>query len=233
MSTGLRGLAATVGAARSPPASAVPPTSLGRDLPDSVVVPAPLSGLLLSVLPPAIVDGAEHPNVSAARRRRVDISFREGVRIRSPLDGIRAKRWLIVARAALKHEGLDAVRRTLTTDAFLALEAALVPAGKYLACPDCSEIVTSGRLAYHQATNSACRWRRAVREVRRAWTAGWRDPFSIDGAPLTWSELTGRVVWRSRLRTIPFPRWTAVLLATDSSRIDITEPDQESHRRAR
>jgi hypothetical protein len=34
----------------------------------------------------------------------------------------------------------------------------------------------------------------------------------VDGAPLTWRELVGKVRWQRRLVTIDFPRWTAVLL---------------------
>jgi len=57
--------------------------------------------------------------------------------------------------------------------------------------------------------------RRAAAEVRAAWAAGWRDPYSVQGAPLTWGELTGKVCWQRRLVTVDFPRWTAVLLKPD------------------
>jgi len=183
-----------------------------EDLVDSAVVPAPLAGLVLSVLPAALVEDAEHPDVGRSRRNDVGFDFRFGRRIRSPLEGVRARRWLLVATAVLEQHGLRAVQRTLTLDGFLELEQAVLTPGEQSECPDCGEFVTRRGLGGHRATNSACRWRRAAAEVRQSWSAGWRDPFSIDGAPLTWAELTSRVRWRKRLLTVGFPRWTAVLL---------------------
>lgn len=182
------------------------------DLVDSAVVPSPLAGLVLSVLPEELVAEAEHPEVSRSRRNDVGFDFRFGRRIRSPLEGVRARRWLLVATAVLEQQGLRAVQGTLTLEGFLELEQAVLVPGQQVDCPDCGEFVTRRGLGGHRATNSACRWRRAVAEVQRSWVTGWRDPFSVEDAPLTWAELTSRVHWRQRLLTIGFPRWTAVLL---------------------
>jgi hypothetical protein len=181
-------------------------------LPDRAVIPAPFAGALLSVLPRALVDDAAQPRVARSRQDRVALDFRHGVTVCSPVEGVSARKWLRVALAALEAKGLSSVRQALSPDGFLALEAQLVPAGSEIVCPDCGEQVSTRGLATHRATNSACRWRRAAVEVREAWAAGWRDPYSVEGAPLTWGELVGRVRWQRRLVTIDFPRWKAVLL---------------------
>lgn len=186
-----------------------------EDLVDSAIVPAPLAALVLSVLPEVLVEEAEHPEIGRSRRNEVGFDFRFGRRIRSPLDGVRARRWLLVATAVLERNGLRAVERCLTLEGFLELEEAVTSPGEHAECPDCGEFVTRRGLGSHRARNSACRWRRAVDEVRRSWAAGWRDPYSIEGAPLTWAELTCRVHWRKRMLTVRFPRWTAVLLKPD------------------
>lgn len=182
------------------------------DLPDRAVVPAPLAGALLSVLPRALVQEAERPKVARSRQDRVALDFRHGVTVASPVDGVPARKWLRVAVAALETKGLSAVRTALSPEGFRALEQELVPPGSDVVCPDCGEHVTARGLATHRATSGACRWRRAAAEVRDAWSMGWRDPHSVEGAPLTWGELVGKVRWQRRLVTVDFPRWTAVLL---------------------
>ncbi len=196
------------------------------DLPDRAVIPAPLAGALLSVLPRALVEEAERPKVDRARRDRVALDFREGVTVRSPVEGVRARKWLRVAVAALETKGLSSVRQALSPEGFRALEREVVPAGTDVVCPDCGESSSARGLATHRATNGACRWRRAAAEVREAWAAGWRDPYSVEGAPLTWAELVGRVRWQRRLVTVDFPRWTAVLLKPDG----IASSDQTAAR---
>lgn len=188
-------------------------------LPDRAVIPAPLAGALLSVLPRAFVDDAERPKVDRSRRDRVALDFREGVTVRSPVEGVRARKWLRVAVAALESKGLSSVRQALSPEGFHALEQEVVSPGSDVACPDCGESVSARGLAIHRATNGACRWRRAAAEVRTAWVTGWRDPYSVEGAPLTWGELTGRVCWQRRLVTVDFPRWTAVLLKPDRASV--------------
>lgn len=182
------------------------------DLPDRAVMPAPLAGALLSVLPRAYVEEAERPKVTRSRQDSVALDFRFGYSVRSPVQGVPARKWLRVAVAALETKGLSAVREALSAEGFSALEEELIAPGTDVACPDCGEHVSHRGLATHRATNSACRWRRAAAEVREAWAAGWRDPYSVEGAPLTWAALVGKVQWKRRLLTVDFPRWTAVLL---------------------
>lgn len=184
------------------------------DLPDSAVIPSGLVGLLTSVLPPDLVEEG-NPTVGRSRRNDVGFDFRYGRRMRSPIDGIRARRWLHVATRVLDARGVQAVKRTLTVEGFLELEAEVVSADEAASCPGCGEFVTRRGLGNHRTTNVVCRWRRAVAEVSHAWEAGWRDPFNVDGAPLTWAQLQSRVQWRRRLLTVEYPRWTAVLLRTD------------------
>ncbi len=181
------------------------------------MVPAPLAGALLSVLPPALVEQAERPKVDRARRERVALDFREGVTVRSPVEGVRARRWVRVATAALDSKGLSSVRQAVSPDGFYALEREVVPLGSEVTCPDCGECVSARGLPTHRATNAACRWRRAAVEVRRAWATGWRDPYSVEGAPLAWAELVRKVRWQRRLVTVDFPRWTAVLLKPEGA----------------
>lgn len=182
------------------------------ELPDTAVVPAPLAGALLSVLPPALVHEAERPRVARSRQDRVALDFRHGYSVRSPVEGVRARQWLRVALAALETKGLSSVREALSPDGFRTLEREVVPPDTATVCPDCGEHVSKRGLATHRATNGVCRWRRAAAEVREAWSAGWRDPYSVEGAPLTWAELLRKVCWKRRLFTVEFPRWTAVLL---------------------
>lgn len=182
------------------------------ELPDTAVVPAPLAGALLSVLPRPLVQEAERPRVARARQDRVALDFRHGYSVRSPVEGVPARRWLRVATAALETKGLSSVREALSPDGFRTLEREVIPPDTATVCPDCGEHVSKRGLGTHRATSGACRWRRAAAEVREAWADGWRDPFSVEGAPLTWAELLGKVCWKRRLFTIDFPRWTAVLL---------------------
>ena len=182
------------------------------DLPDRAVVPAPLAGVLLSVLPRSLVDDAARPSVTRARQDNVALDFRFGSCVRSPVEGVPARRWLRVAVAALEAKGLASVRCSLTAEGFGKLEQELIEPGSDVTCPDCGDYVTARGLGTHRATNSACRWRRAAREVRDAWETGWRDPFNVEGAPLTWAELVRKMHWKRRLLTVDFPRWTAVLL---------------------
>lgn len=187
-----------------------------EDLPDVAVVPASLTGLLLPLLPAALVDNAEHPEIANTRRTSVGFDFRLGRRVRSPVQGVSARRWLHVAIAVLEQQGLQLVKRTLTPESFFELEQMVVRPGETAECPDCGEFLSRRGLGTHRATNSACRWRRAAAEVREAWSAGWRDPFNVEGAPLTWAQLSRLVHWRKRLLTVAFPRWTAVLLEAEA-----------------
>jgi hypothetical protein len=197
------------------------------ELPDHAVIPFPLAPVLASVLPPGVVED-RNPEVRRSRRHEVALDFRLGRQMHSPIEGVRARRWLHVATRAIETKGIQAVRQALTLDGFLELEAELVPAGDATECPDCGEFVTRRGIGRHQATSVVCRWRRAVAEVEQAWESGWRDPFNVDGAPLTWAALSSRVRWRSRMLTVPYPRWTAVLLMGDSPVHSSADPACES-----
>lgn len=99
------------------------------------MVPLPLAGLVLSMLPEALVEEAEHPEVSRSRRNDVGFDFRFGRRIRSPLDGVRARRWLLVATAVLEQQGRRAVQRTLSLESFLEVEQLVLVPGEQAAWP--------------------------------------------------------------------------------------------------
>lgn len=181
------------------------------DLPDSAVIPVSFVGVLAGILPDGTLDEG-NPEVRRSRRNEVGFDFRYGRRMRSPVEGVTARRWLHVAMRGLDLKGIQAVRDALTFDGFLDLESEVVVVGDAGPCPWCGDYVTRRGMGKHQAVNIVCRWRRAVAEVQEAWGAGWRDPFNVDGAPLTWAELRSRVRWTKRMLTVAYPRWTAVLL---------------------
>jgi len=83
-------------------------------------------------------------------------------------------------------------------------------------CPDCGEPVARKCVGMHRAQSTFCRWSRARTEVATLWAAGWRDPFTVPDAPLTWTALHARVAWKRRVRTVEFPRWVAVLLSPEN-----------------
>jgi hypothetical protein len=168
--------------------------------------------VLLPVLPAGVLKEAQRPTIDRARRDQFSLDFREGYCIRSPITGIPARRWLRLAVAALEGKGLSAVRDALDPEGFAVLEAELISPGTDTRCPDCGEWMTVRGLPTHQSRSAACRWRRAAREVGDAWEDGWRDPFNVPGAPLTWAQLSSKVQWKRRLLTVEFPRWYAVLL---------------------
>lgn len=136
------------------------------------------------------------------------------VTLATPITGIRPRRWLTVTIAAAERLGYDGVERALDPSTFHELETEVLTPGTYVECPTCGALITIRGLKNHQATNAVCAWSRAATEVRTAWAAGWRDPYSVHDAPLTWGELRAKACWRDQLCTILFPRWIAVLLPT-------------------
>jgi hypothetical protein len=191
------------------------------DLPDTAVIPTGYTGVILGCVDEALIG-----TVGSERSGRVDA--RDGrlrhpappnpgtLRLRSPLDGVPARRWLVVALAAADRFGNDGIRQALDPDRFSELQDELLPAGAYLDCPICGTFIHSRALRGHQATSAICGWRRGALEVRCAWRDGWRDPHSVPGAPMTWGELCRSTRWRRLLRTVVFPRWIAVLLPPDA-----------------
>lgn len=194
-----------------------------NDLPDTAVVPNSSSSVILGAL-----DGTLVSPVPLERASRVD--GRDGrlrnpapehggmFRIHSPLPGVKARRWLVVAIAAADRWGSDGVRQALDRQCFHDLEGELLVPGSYVDCPICGAFVSAHSLHAHQTTSANCAWRRAALEVRCAWRDGWRDPCSIPEAPETWSELSASTRWKRQVRTVVFPRWIAVLLPGDGDR---------------
>lgn len=175
------------------------------------MIPVSFVGVLASVLPDGLVEDT-NPKDRRSRRNEVGFDFRHGRRMLSPVEGVVARRWLQVAMRGLELKGIEAVREAVALDGFLALEADVMPADEVAPCPWCGDYVSRRGMKRHQGADVVCRWRRAVAEVREAWLSGWRDPFNVEGAPLTWAELRSRVRWTKRMLTVSYPRWTAVLL---------------------
>lgn len=188
-----------------------------EDLPDTAVIPEPYTELILSAIDDTLVsvvppDRSGRVDPSDGRVRNQPRPHKGTRRIQSPIEGIKARRWLLVAVAAAERWGDDGVRTALDPQRFQDLEGELVAPESYNDCPICGTFVSTRSLRTHQRTSANCLWRHAASEVQDAWLDGWRDPWSIPGAPLTWSELTSTAALRRSLRTITFPRWIAVLL---------------------
>lgn len=206
------------------PAAVEPHLDLGRcrgrpwvdDIPDAVLVAAPMAEMLEPLLPAALVARPTFSYdrlVTPAPAEYLRIEVCQGITVCSPIAGVPSRRWVHVVRAAAARDGEAGVRRAMTAAGFAEVESELVDPGEFLECPDCRELVKRKGLATHRSRNVACCWRRAATEVREAWQLGWRDPYSVPDAPLKWSDLRARSDWRRRLRPVKFPRWTAVLLA--------------------
>lgn len=182
---------------------------------DSALVPKPAAALFIERLPSSLIGPV---NVSQDRvlRHRSTQGVRDevlqGILVRSPVDGVRARRWVCVVMSAVERHGSEAIERAVTSAGFEEIERKL---GEdwLVDCPDCGDTVGASSINLHRATSTLCRWKRAAAEVRELWDAGWRDPFTVPGAPLGWEGLQARVAWRRRTRTIEFPRWVAVLIS--------------------
>lgn len=193
------------------------------DLSDTAVVPDAYTELLLGLgddVAVGVVDPGHlsriDPGDGRCRHRPPTPS---GVlRVHSPVPGVSARRWLVVALAAADRWGADGVRRAVRADGFYTLETELVLPGTYTECPVCGAFVAARVLGQHQRMSATCWWQRAAAEVRAAWRDGWRDPYTVPGAPTTWTDLSRSAGWRRRLRTVPFPRWIAVLVSPATPR---------------
>ncbi|GAC1373508.1 MAG: hypothetical protein NVS1B12_17160 [Acidimicrobiales bacterium] len=158
-----------------------------------------------ALLPDHLVDVPDH---GGAVRRWLHES--EVVSFRSPFPGVAPRRWSQVAAAALTL-GVSG-GALLDCEQFRAIEADLLLTGRLRVCDRCAATVQLNGLAVHKATNARCRWIVAAERVNGLWDDGWRDPFSLPGVPLAWSELQARASWRRRVATVRFPRWIAVLV---------------------
>ena len=186
------------------------------DLQDDALIPEPAASTFSQRMPAHLVGpvnvsqdrlGRFHP----AERLRYDVL--DGIVVRSPIDGVRARRWLYVVTAAIERHGPQVVDRALTPVGFREVERELDPDGWLVDCPDCGDAVGRSGIKLHRARSTLCRWKRAETEVRTLLDEGWRDPFTVPGAPLKWDLLQAKAAWRRRVRTVEFPRWTAVLLS--------------------
>ena len=137
-----------------------------------------------------------------------------GIVVRSPIQGVSARRWVYVVRAATDSQGPHAIERAITPGGFAELEGGLDADAWLVDCPDCGETVKRSRINLHRAASTRCRWQRARTEVRALWEIGYRDPFSMPTAPLDWEALRRTATWRRRVRTIEFPRWVAVMVSS-------------------
>jgi hypothetical protein len=190
------------------------------DVEDSALVPQPVADLFCERLPARLIGPVEVSQDRALRLRShegVRNDVLQGVVVRSPIEGVRARRWVYIVRAAVEGQGPDAIGRALTSAGFDELERELDVDDQFVDCPDCGETVRRSRVNLHRTKSTLCRWRRARGEVRALWAAGWRDPFTVPGAPLSWGGLQAGVAWRRRTRTIEFPLWVAVLLSPPHS----------------
>jgi hypothetical protein len=183
---------------------------------DSALVPESAAELFSERLPAHLIGPVEVSQdrvMSLRSSERVRNEVLYGVVVRSPIEGVRARRWVYVVMAALERHGPQALEKAVTSAGFEEVEREL-DADDWLAdCPDCGETVGRSHINLHRARSTLCRWRRARTEVRALWDEGWRDPFAVPDAPLSWQALQATAAWRRRVRTIEFPRWVAVLLS--------------------
>ena len=177
-----------------------------------------LGQLFAQVLPPELVGRPTFSDdriLSPGPGEYLHPGVCHGIVVASPIDGVPARVWARVATAAARRLGETGVRACLHAEGLARMRRELEV--EITACPDCGEVVSPRALGSHRATSSLCRWRRAVAEVRRRWDEGFRDPWSVPGAPLDWTGLNARVAWRRRLHVVEFARWAAVLLAHDDA----------------
>ena len=183
------------------------------DIGVTTLVTGELAELLRRLLP---VDLVGRPTFSAERLLSpgpgefLHPEVCHGIVVASPVPGVSSRVWAQIAKAGLREGGESALRQATTAEGFAELRARL--GVDLVECPDCGQALTEKGLATHQRTNIACRWGRAVTQVRAMLAEGRRDPWSVPGAPLEWGALKAKVSWRRRLEVVRFPRWTAVLL---------------------
>ena len=187
-----------------------------EDVEDEALVPEPAASMFIDRVPSHLVRPI---NVSEDRLIRLRLTERvrddvlHGIVVRSPVEGVRARRWVYVVTAAVERHGPQVIDRAVTPIGFQEVEGELDVNDRLVDCPDCGDTVARSGISLHRSKSTLCRWRRAATEVRALWDAGWRDPFTVPGAPLKWDQLQGKAAWRRRVRTVEFPRWVAVLLS--------------------
>ena len=188
------------------------------DVGQSALVGEEIAGLFTQVLSAELVD---RPTLSQDRLLSpgpgefLQPSVCHGIVVRSPVPAVGARAWTTVATAAARHLGEAGLRRCLSAEGLAGVAREL--GVEVSTCEVCGEAVNPRRVGSHRATSAVCRWRRAVAEVHSRWALGYRDPWSVPGAPLDWTGLNARVRWRRRLHVVVFPRWAAVLVAPGAS----------------
>lgn len=147
-----------------------------------------------------------------ARRPHLPLSVQFGALLASPIEGVTARVWWYVVKPHLL-ENVDPqslVASAMTNDGF----GDLVPddlADRLVTCPSCGDIVIG--LEQHQRSGRRCQTAAAANRVNELWQDGLRDPWrAADKPPLAWAELQA-ARWRRRIELVPFPKWTAVLIA--------------------
>ena len=200
---------------------AAPPTGAlqGRPwidaVPDEILIAAPAADLFRGILDPCLVRPVmvSQDRILGLRSSEGDRDeVLQGIVVRSPLAGIKARRWASIVLTALARYGPRAIELACTPVGFGELETTFDRPDSKADCPHCGETFQLRHMKQHQARNTLCRWQRAAHAVRALWADGWRDPFSVTGAPVRWDDLQRRAHWRRRTETVVFPRWVAVLI---------------------
>lgn len=152
-----------------------------------------------------------------ARRPHLPLSVQFGAVLASPIEGVTARVWWYVVKPRLleSEDPRAVVARAMTNDGF----ADLAPDNlgeRLITCPSCGDVVIG--VEQHQRSSRRCRTAAAANRVNELWQYGFRDPWcAADTPPLTWAELQP-ARWRHGLELVPFPRWTAVLIAPTQHR---------------
>lgn len=170
------------------------------------LVADPAAEVVARVLPAALVS---RPRLDGVTEHHGDVG--RAITVRSPLVGVSPQVWAHVAALAARAYGEGGVVQALSPAGFEGLRREL--AADAVTCAVCGQVVAAKSVNVHRGSNGLCRWLRAVAAVREKWDDEWRDPWSVPGAPLRWTDLTARKAWRDRLDPVVFPRWTAVLLS--------------------
>jgi hypothetical protein len=184
-------------------------------VPNETLVPAPVADVVRGILDPPLVRlvmVSQDRILGLRSSEYVRDEVLQGIVVRSPLEGVKARRWVSIVLAALDRHGPLTVKLACTPAGFVELETTFDRPHSRGDCPHCGQKIPLRTMKQHQARNTLCRWQRAAHAVRTLWADGWRDPFVIPSAPLRWDELQRRAYWRRRTQTVVFPRWVAVLI---------------------
>lgn len=186
---------------------------------DGALVADPLASVLRRHLAPELCSRPTFSDDRILKPGQNEYLYPEllhGSIVHSPIPGVPARTWAYVVAVSVRTYGEPIVIRAMEPAGFRDLEAEVQAYERFVACDDCGTVVTQRGLRSHRAGSSLCRWQRAVAEVAQSWDVGYRDPWTLrPTVPLTWGELNRFVAMRRRLKTVRFPRWTAVLVAPE------------------